>query len=115
MKTRSLLVSSFLETAPSQVVVRPFLLPGRVRPGSSSGLSQLHQLKRKLLRGVLEATPGPALYKRLCGAANQAAGLAWETAHPVLVFPCLFEELVQELHRSQLPPDPADSIFVSTE
>lgn len=82
---------------------------------SGPSLTQLHQLKRKLLRAVLEAAPGPALYKRLCGAANQAAGLAWETAHPVLVFACLFEELVQEVHRSQLPSDPAGAIFVSTE
>jgi len=56
--------------------------------------SQLHQLKRKLLRAVLEETPETGLFKRLCGAANQATELAWATSHPLLVFPHLFDEMV---------------------
>ena len=56
--------------------------------------SQLHQLKRKLLRVALEETPEAELFKRLCGAANQAAELAWATSYPLLVFPFLFDEMV---------------------
>jgi len=57
--------------------------------------SQLHQLKRKLLRAALEETPETGSFKRLCGAANQAADLAWATANPLLVFPCLLDEMVK--------------------
>jgi len=56
--------------------------------------SQLHQLKRKLLRVALEETPETELFKRLCGAANQAAELAWATCYPVLVCPSLVDEMV---------------------
>ena len=56
--------------------------------------SQLHQLKRKLIRVALEETPETELFKRLCGAANQAAELAWATSYPLLVFPVLFDEMV---------------------
>ena len=41
--------------------------------------SQLHQLKRKLLRAALEETPETGSFKRLCGVANQAEDLAWAT------------------------------------
>jgi hypothetical protein len=58
---------------------------------------QLHQLKRTLLQSVLEETSDAALLKRLCGAANEAAELAWATSQPLLVFPCLFEELVEQV------------------
>ncbi len=61
-------------------------------------LTQLHQLKRRLLREALEAAPETKFFKRLCGAANQAADLAWATSHPLLVFPCLFDEQVRRLH-----------------
>lgn len=53
----------------------------------------LHHLKQRLLLLMLERTSDPGLGKRLCAAANQAAELAWETDHPLLVFPLLFEEL----------------------
>ena len=56
--------------------------------------SQLHPLKRKLLRAALEETPENGLLKRLCGAANQAVELAWATSYPLLVFPHLFDEMV---------------------
>jgi hypothetical protein len=66
-----------------------------MRPGGWTQ-SQLYQLKRKLLRIELEKTDGePRLYKQICGAANQAAELAWTESCPLLIFPCLFEELVQ--------------------
>lgn len=57
--------------------------------------SQLHQLKQKLLHLALEETNEPALFKRICGAANQAAKQAWNTSCPLLVSPCLFEDLVR--------------------
>jgi hypothetical protein len=62
--------------------------------------TQLHQLKRQMLRSALELTPDARLFMRLCGAANRAAELAWATAYPSLVFPCLFEELAEEIRRS---------------
>jgi hypothetical protein len=63
----------------------------------SRSQTQLHQLKRRLLCQALEQTPSATAFKRLCGAANQAASLAWATNEPLLAFPCLFEELVQEM------------------
>jgi len=32
----------------------------------------LHQLKRRMLHAALEVTPDAPLFKRLCGAANEA-------------------------------------------
>jgi hypothetical protein len=58
---------------------------------------ELHQLKRRLLRAALQETSDVILSKRLCGAANQAADLAWSTANPLLVFPCLFEEMTNKV------------------
>ncbi|MDR3459340.1 MAG: hypothetical protein P4N60_18065 [Verrucomicrobiae bacterium] len=73
-------------------------------PGSRTQ-SQLHQLKRKLLYLALEKTSEPKLFKTLCGAANQAADLAWNTSFPLLVFPGLFEELTrmagEQFHQGQ--------------
>lgn len=57
--------------------------------------SQLHLLKQKLLHLSLEEANEVGLFKPICGAANQAAELAWNAPCPLLVFPCLFEELVQ--------------------
>lgn len=55
----------------------------------------LERLKSDLLRELLGESSDlefDALYRR---AANEAAGLAWLTPYPVLVFPGLFEELTQ--------------------
>jgi hypothetical protein len=60
----------------------------RFRGGAGAGdrtHSQLHQLKRKLLRAALEETPEARLFQRLCGAANQAAEMAWTAPCPLLV------------------------------
>jgi hypothetical protein len=57
--------------------------------------SQLHQLKQKLLHLALEDANEAGLFKPICGAANQAAELAWNVPFPLLVFPCLFDELVR--------------------
>ncbi|MGC3958733.1 MAG: hypothetical protein QM813_12580 [Verrucomicrobiota bacterium] len=72
----------------------PRLMPTTGKSLRDRTHTQLHQLKRQLLRDALEATPQAHLFKRLCGAANQAADQAWETNAPLLVFPCLFEELI---------------------
>ena len=86
-------------------------------PGCSGShtQSQLHQLKRNLLYLALEETSEPRLFKTLCGAANQAADLAWNTSVPLLVFPGLFEELARiaakQFHQAQarLADDPSIS------
>src|SRR5262249_13711484 len=57
----------------------------------------LNQLRLKLLESARETTSNAHLFKRLCGAANRAAELAWVTPYPLLVFPCLFEEMAQEM------------------
>ena len=87
------LVRSWLESSPARVEPKPFA-PFRASLPSGRTHSQLHQLKRKLLRAALEETPETGLFKRLCGAANQAAELAWATSNPLLVYPSLFDEMV---------------------
>jgi hypothetical protein len=54
----------------------------------------LHELKRRMLLSALEETPDTELFKRLCGAANQAADLAWATRAPARSFPVFFEDLI---------------------
>jgi len=87
------LVRSWLESSPARVEPKPFSTRGTAQPSGRTH-SQLHQLKRKLLRVALEETPETGLFKRLCGAANQAAELAWATSNPLLVYPCLFDDMV---------------------
>ena len=50
-------------------------------------------LKEGLLGELLDETETLALHKRFEHAANEAAGLAWTTEYPLLVFPGLFDEL----------------------
>jgi hypothetical protein len=57
----------------------------------------LLQLKRNLLFHALENTVEPELVKQLCGGANEALALAWETPEPLLVFPCLFAEITERI------------------
>jgi len=94
-----LLFRSCLESSPG-LEPRPFSTFGAMRPSDRTH-SQLHQLKRKLLRAALEETHATGSFKRLCGAANQAAALAWTTSCPLLVFPCLLDEMVTAV-REQL-------------
>jgi len=85
-----------LESLPARVEPNLFApFPFRATRPTGRTYSQLHQLKRKLLRSALEETPETVSFKRLCGAANQAAELAWATSYPLLVFPCLFDEMVK--------------------
>ena len=85
---------SWLESSPAGLESKPFSTFKTTRPSDRTH-SQLHQLKRKLLRAALEETPETGSFKQLCGAANQAADLAWATSHPLLVFPHLFDEMVK--------------------
>ena len=97
---------SCLESSPANLepkLFAPFLAR---RPGDRTH-SQLHQLKRKLVRAAPEETPETVSFKRLCGAANQAVKLAWATSYPLLVFPCLFDEMVRAVReRFPLAPVP---------
>ena len=98
---------------PIELIVRTSLesLPARgdQKPGSHSPTAQtsaacdvpLHLLKRRLLLDALEQTPDAGLFKRLCGAANQAADLAWGTSAPVLTFPAFFEDLVRSIREQR--------------
>jgi len=65
--------------------------------GARPGSIPLHFLKQRLLQAALGRTADPAVHKQLCGAANIAAELVWNTASPALLFPCLFEELAQAI------------------
>jgi hypothetical protein len=89
-----LFVRSCLETAPDgHRAARPSLGGS----GSRRGPMGLHVLKQKLLPATLEHNADPRIHKQLCGAANAAAELVWNTAHPALLYPCLFEELAQTI------------------
>jgi len=86
---------SCLESAPRPVPSPPDLRVRQRVPGNRQQW-QLDQLKRKLLRTALEeAAAEIGLFKRICGIANQTAELAWDESFPMLILPCLFEELVQ--------------------
>jgi hypothetical protein len=87
--SRSCLDSSLRPVAPYH---EPFPL---VMHSSNRTQSQLYLLKKKLLRIALEEATELELFKSICGVANQAAELVWDAPFPLLVFPCLFEELVQ--------------------
>ena len=94
-----LLYRSFLESSPAHTGM-PRKLPVSETSFRKHGHIDLHQLKLKLLQSALETTSNARLFKRLCGASNQAADLAWATPYPLLVFPCLFEEMAEELRAS---------------
>jgi len=108
------LFRSRLESPPTGVEPKVFA-PFRASRPSDRTHSQLHQLKRKLLRAGLEETPETGSFKRICRAANQAAKLAWATSHPLLVFPHLFDEMVEaDRERSQQEQiSDAQSSFIS--
>ncbi|MSU36216.1 MAG: hypothetical protein EXS36_14190 [Pedosphaera sp.] len=61
-------------------------------PFTEIGVTDLEQLKRRLLKEVLKAAVNSALSNPMQRAANEAAALAWLESEPMLVFPTLFEE-----------------------
>ncbi len=62
---------------------------------------ELEQLKERLLQPMLKGSAGPAQCVPLRRAANEAAGLAWITPFPLLVFPVLLEEKVAAAQRRE--------------
>jgi hypothetical protein len=94
---------SCLESSPRPVAPHRGTFPPAVRSDCRTQ-SQLHLLKQKLLHTALEEANEVGLFKSICGAANQAAELAWNAPFPLLVFPCLFEELFQ-IAREQFQPE----------
>jgi hypothetical protein len=57
--------------------------------------SRFADLKEELLNELLEETETLDLHPRFKQAANEAAGLAWMTEFPLLVYPALFEEIAK--------------------
>ena len=53
------------------------------------------KLQESLVDEVLEEAETAALHPELKNAANEAAGIAWTTEFPLLVFPALFEEFAR--------------------
>jgi hypothetical protein len=64
--------------------------------------TELDQLKTRLLKQLLNQTPDPSLNAPLRRAANEAAGLAWLTPFPLLLFPTLLEEKAAVAARQQV-------------
>jgi hypothetical protein len=89
-----LFVRSCLETAPEG---RPAGRQNLGASGSRHGSARLHLLKQKLLHAAMAHTTDPRIHKQLCGAANTAAELVWNTPNPLLLYPCLFEEMAQAI------------------
>jgi hypothetical protein len=57
----------------------------------------LERLKNRLLAEKLDGVSSADENSQVRRAANEAAGLAWSTSYPLLVFPALFEEKVEAL------------------
>jgi len=87
---------SCLETAPHGGSLRPFAVRHTLPAPKPA---PLHLLKQKLLHAELATTGEPRALQQLCGAANAAAELVWNTDCPLLLFPCLFEELAAAIPR----------------
>jgi hypothetical protein len=68
-------------------------------------------LQDALVAETLNETETLALHAPVKQAANEAAGLAWTTAFPLLVFPTLFHEKVD---RARLQQDRAERIKAQT-
>jgi hypothetical protein len=78
-----LVCRSFLESSLAHMGVPPKPLVSAISFRTTHAHIDLHQLKLKLLKSALETTSNAGLFKRLCGAANQAADLAWATSSPL--------------------------------
>ena len=57
--------------------------------------SRFAGLKDELLDGLLDQTDTIELRRRFKQVANEAAGIAWTTEFPLLVFPALLDELAK--------------------
>jgi len=61
---------------------------------------EFSNLKESLLNELLADTEAVKLDQRFKLAANEAAGLAWTTEYPLLVFPALFDEFARKERRN---------------
>jgi hypothetical protein len=68
-------------------------------------------LQDDLVSDALDETHTLALHEPVRQAANEAAGLAWTTEFPLLVFPGLFQEKLERTRRQQ---DRAERIKAQT-
>jgi len=68
-------------------------------------------LQDELINETLGGTETLALHAPVKQAANEAAGLAWTTGFPLLVFPTLFQEKVE---RARVQQDRAERIKART-
>src|SRR5216683_5974031 len=59
--------------------------------------TELHDLKKELLKPLLENAINPELCNRFQLAANEAMAAACAESFPSLLFPCLFQEKVKEV------------------
>jgi hypothetical protein len=75
------------------------LVPEPAVPFPQVEESELERLKNRLLRQALAQVDSTELAAPLRRAANEAAALAWLEAHPLFVFPSLFEEKVAAAKR----------------
>ena len=96
---------SCLESAPQAAQLRSF---NPWTAGQRRGPARLPQLKQSLLHTALEQTAVPRVQRLLCGAANVAAETAWNTACPLLLFPCLFEEMAADILNRHALEEPMD-------
>jgi hypothetical protein len=96
---------SCLESAPQTAQLRSFNFRATAPQRAPT---RLHQLKQKLLHTALEQTVVPHVQRMLCGAANVAAEMAWNTANPLLLFPCLFEEIAVDILNRHAFEEPTD-------
>ena len=78
-------------TRPNTPAIRFVLKPATAEPFRSGLETDFEQLKARLLAEALAAAR-PEFNAPLRRAANEAAGLAWISRHPLLLFPALFEE-----------------------
>jgi len=69
--------------------------PSPVAPFRGRLETELERLKNELLLRLLRDTPYPEFNARIRRAANEAAGLAWLSPYPLLLFPALFDEKAQ--------------------
>ena len=60
---------------------------------------ELQRLRSSLLAEYQQTVSGQPIETRLDLAANEAASIAWATTYPLLVFPLLLQEKVQEAER----------------
>ena len=75
--------------------------PVPVAPFRAAQEARFQRLKSQLLRERLQDLVDPQVNSQLRRAANEAAELAWVTAYPLLVFPALFEEKIEQKEQTE--------------